>query len=111
MADVIGTAMSVIEVIGLIRGVYNHVKGMGKEIDDAMADCINMETDVKSLKKLFDKQTSSKYPEQCVLILSFEILYSTFIYPAIYDIANEFSPSWEIESRSSSRNLNRSTNP
>jgi uncharacterized protein (UPF0335 family) len=64
MTDVIGYAGQIIEVIQAIRAVYVRVKGIGKEIDDAMADCGNMETDVKTLKKLFNKQTSNKYPEQ-----------------------------------------------
>lgn len=63
-------ALQVIEVIQLIRGVYVRVKGLGKEVDEAMVDCSNMETDIESLKKLFqNRQTSSKFPEQCVFLL------------------------------------------
>lgn len=62
--DVIGGALQIIEVIQLIRGVYVRVKGLGKEVEDAMVDCVNMQSDVEALKKLFNKQTSTKFPKQ-----------------------------------------------
>lgn len=67
--DVVGYAGQIVEVIQALHGVYVRVKGLGKDIDDAMADCKNMETDVLSLKKLFDKKTASKFPEQYVTLL------------------------------------------
>lgn len=64
--DVVSGAITIIEAIALIRGVYERVNQLGKEVNDAMADCNNMETNVKDLKKLFNKQTSTKFPEQSV---------------------------------------------
>lgn len=74
MTDVISYASHIIAVIQAIRGVYVRVKGIGPEIESAMSDCKNMETDVKTLEKLFDKQNRSKFPEQCVPFLSHLIL-------------------------------------
>lgn len=62
--EVIGGALQIIEVIQLIRGVYVRVKGLGKEVEDAMADCLNMQGDIEELEKLFKKQTSTKFPKQ-----------------------------------------------
>lgn len=66
MTDVIGYAGQIIQVIQAIRGVYIRVKGIGPEIESAMNDCKNMEVDVKTLEKLFNKQNRSKFPEQYV---------------------------------------------
>lgn len=66
MADVIGIAGQVIEVIQALHGVYKRVKGIHKEIDDAMEACMNMEKNVLSLKKLFSKETTTNFPEQYV---------------------------------------------
>jgi hypothetical protein len=68
MTDVIGYAGQIIEVIQAVRGVYVRIKGLGREIDDAMSDCGNMETDILTLRKLFNKNTTSKFPEQTTII-------------------------------------------